>query len=191
MSAWRLVLGLGLLGLGVGGVGAGLLVYHGLHDDLAPSDIALVLGNKVELDGRPSPRLQARLDRALDLFRAGYFHRIVVSGGTGREGFDEAAVMADYLASHGVPRDRIVTDANGNNTLASAQFTREFLRSHQLTSVLVISQYDHVPRARLALRRGGVPTIHSAHAYLFEWRDLYSIPRELAGYIQYSCRRTE
>lgn len=49
------------------------IVVSGLRDDIARSDVALVLGNKVELDGTPSPRLRARLDRTLELFRAGFF----------------------------------------------------------------------------------------------------------------------
>src|SRR6187402_1531851 len=70
--------------------GSALLVISGLRDDVAQADVALVLGNKVEVDGQPSPRLRARLDETLLLYRSGYFPAIITSGGLGREGYDEA-----------------------------------------------------------------------------------------------------
>jgi vancomycin permeability regulator SanA len=48
--------------------------------------LALVLGSKVEQEGTPSPRLRARLDRTLELFRDGWFAFIIASGGLGKEG---------------------------------------------------------------------------------------------------------
>ena len=55
---------------------ASLLVWNGMTDHLGKADIALVLGNKVNPDGSPSPRLKARLDTAISLFQKGYFQRI-------------------------------------------------------------------------------------------------------------------
>ena len=92
------------------------IVVSGLRDDIANADAALVLGSKVELDGTPSPRLRARLDRTLELFLAGNFPQIIVSGGIGKEGYDEAAVMRDYLIARGVPSDRIIVDSLGDTT---------------------------------------------------------------------------
>ena len=40
-------------------LGTALLVAVGLRDDLRKADVALVLGNKVQVDGTPSPRLRA------------------------------------------------------------------------------------------------------------------------------------
>ena len=57
--------------LGIFLLGTGLLVLDGLCDHLGHADVALVLGSRVELDGSPSLRLRARLDRTLELYRAG------------------------------------------------------------------------------------------------------------------------
>jgi vancomycin permeability regulator SanA len=166
-----------------------VLVASGLRDDIAHADIALVLGSKVELDGTPSPRLRARLDRTAELFIAGYFPDIIVSGGVGKEGFDEAVVMRDYLVSHGVPAGRIVLDSLGVTTLASAKNAARIAQERNLTSVFVVSQYFHIPRVRLALARCHVSVVHAAHAHFFEWRDIYSSARETAGYASYLLRR--
>jgi vancomycin permeability regulator SanA len=160
-----------------------LLVAAGLRDQIGHADVAMVLGSKVNADGTPSSRLRARLDRTLGLYQAGYFPTIIVSGGA-----DEAVVMGDYLRAHGVPANHIVEDKTGVNTFASAHDTLIIMRHLKLHSVLVVSQYFHVPRALLALERFGINPVYSAHAQFFELRDLYSSPRELAGYIRYYFR---
>ena len=166
-----------------------VLVVSGLRDDIAPADVALVLGSRVELDGTPSPRLRARLDRTLELFRGGSFPSVVVSGGVGKEGYDEAAVMRDYLVAHGVPAERIILDSHGDTTLASAQNIARIARERNFKSVFIVSQYFHIPRAKLVLERCHFSVIHSAHAHFFEWRDVYSAARETAGYGSYLLRR--
>jgi len=67
-----------------------LLVVAGCSDKQAAADLIVVPGNTVAPDGQPSPRLQARLDVALALYRAHRAPLIFVSGGLGKEGFDEA-----------------------------------------------------------------------------------------------------
>jgi uncharacterized SAM-binding protein YcdF (DUF218 family) len=169
-------------------LGTVVLIIAGLRDDIGKADVALVLGNTVQRDGTPSARLRARLDKTLELYRAGYFPTIIVSGGVGKEGYDEAAVMRDYLIQHDIPANRIITDSVGATTYASAQNTRRIALQQHIESVFVISQYFHVPRSRLALQRFGFSTIHSAHADYVELRDIYSAPRELIGYVRYLFR---
>jgi vancomycin permeability regulator SanA len=172
-------------------LGAALIAFTGIHDDIAHADIALVPGSKVEAGGDPSPRLRARLDKAVELYRAGWFPEIIASGGIGKEGYDEAAVMKTYLVSHGIPEERVFADNNGVTTFASARKTREILREKKLSSVMVISQYFHIPRAKLALKRCGIVTVRGAHANFFEPRDIYSLLREVPGCIEYWFRRAD
>lgn len=164
---------------------AGLLVIAGCSDRLAQADMIVVPGNTVAPDGTPSPRLQARLDIALMLYRAQRAPSIFVSGGTGKEGFDEAAVMAAYLTKNGVPAAAIVRDSQGVDTMATARNAAAFMRANGLRSALVATQYFHVPRTQFALERAGARVAGHAHARYMEWRDLYSIPREVAGLIAY------
>ena len=161
------------------------VVSGGLNDHLTKSDVALVLGSKVELDGRPSVRLQARLDRAVELYRQGWFPTLIVSGGLGKEGYDEGVVMRQYLVSQGIPAERVITDSQGTTTYASAVNTRALAAKHHFKSVMVVSQWFHLPRCRLALERCGLGPISTAHARLWEWRDIYSSLRETLGYFSY------
>ena len=60
-----------------------LIIFDGLSDDIQSSDVAVILGSKVELTGRPSVRLAARLDRGIELYKSGMTKTLIVSGGTG------------------------------------------------------------------------------------------------------------
>jgi hypothetical protein len=64
----------GMLGsIGILIVGAGLISIAGLNDNIDRSDVAVVLGNTVDPNGKPSARLQARLDKTIELYRRGIF----------------------------------------------------------------------------------------------------------------------
>ncbi len=154
------------------------IVADGLSDDARRSDVGIVLGSKVELDGRPSARLAARLDKAVELYRAGLFPSVIVSGGLGKEGYDEAATMRDYLVARGVPAAAVIVDAAGVNTEATARNSAALMRQRGMTSALVVTQYFHVTRSKMALRDNGVATVYSAHPRYVEWRDVYSTLRE-------------
>jgi len=155
------------------------ILLDGLADNVTKSDVGIVLGSKVMPDGTPSPRLQARLDKAGELFQLGMFKYVIVSGGIGKEGRSEARVMAEYLASQKqVPHEAIILDEYGNTTQATAQNSAAIMKERGLTSAVVVTQYFHITRSRYALRRSGIATVCSAHARYFEMRDLYAIGRE-------------
>ena len=151
-----------------------------------PADVAVVLGSKVQRDGSPSSGLQRRLERALDLYRKGAVKAIFVSGGRGTEGFEEADVMRGVLVRSGVPADAIIVDRAGNNTRLTAVHAHQVMKARGWQSAVVISQYYHVPRAKLALRQEGVAHVSGAAAeYRFAWTDPLSILREFAGFYTY------
>ncbi|MDT3235847.1 MULTISPECIES: YdcF family protein [Pseudomonas syringae group] len=161
---------------------AGLIAMDGLSDNAQTSDAAIVLGSKVTPDGVPSARLQARLDRAVELYRQGRVRNIIVSGGTGVEGFSEAVGMANYLAERsGLPREAILLDEQGNTTKDTARNSAQIMKQRGFKSAVVVTQYFHITRSRYALYQAGVTQVSTAHARYFEWRDLYSLAREVAA----------
>jgi vancomycin permeability regulator SanA len=183
--SWRAFAAVGATFLSVFLVAALVLVTAGMRDEIHEADVAVVLGNTVNPDGSPSHRLAARLDMAVHLYQRGLFKNVIVSGGVGREGFDEAEVMKDYLVKRGVPQISIVVDSLGVTTAATARNTAAIAKTHRWSSVLVISQYFHIPRCRLALSQAGLFPVYAAHAPYFELRDIYSTFREVIGYVAY------
>ena len=184
----RKIILLSLSALAVFLLATAALVLAGLNDKEAPADVIVVPGNTIMPDGTPSPRLQARLDAAVKQFREHRAPRILVSGATGKEGFDEAAAMARYLQSRGVPAGAIIEDNQGWTTDATARNAAALMRQHGWHTAMVATQYFHVPRFRLALARAGINVSGNVHAPYFELRDLYSIPRETVGYAVYFIR---
>ena len=160
----------------------------GLHDNLHAADLAVVLGSKVDRDGHPSSGLAARLDHAITLYQAGYFKQVLVSGGHGREGYDEAAIMRQYLETHGIPSTAIFEDDDGYTTWMTARNSARIMEQHHLKSALVISEYFHMPRCRLAFAKFGISPVYASHASFWSIRNLYSLPREVAGLVEYSLR---
>jgi len=167
---------------------ATLIVADGLTDDIHAADVAIVPGNTVEKDGRPSARLAARLEQTVALYRQGMFPNVIVSGGVGSEGFDEAVVMKRYLVEKGLPEASIHVDSGGATSQLTARNASRMMKENGWRSGLVVTQYFHVPRMKLALNRAGVAPVFTAHAQYFERRDIYSIPREVVGYAAYLLR---
>ncbi len=162
-----------------------LITLDGLLERTDPADAGVVLGSKVNTDGTPSSRLQARLDRSKTLLENKQISLIVVSGGTGKEGFSEALVMRDYLVAKGIPTEKILMDEQGNTTRATADNVAQMLKIRGMKSVIVISQYFHLTRSKMAFRQAGLDKVGSAYAYYFELRDFYSIAREVPAIVTY------
>jgi len=163
----------------------GLLTWCGCRDKLIPAEVAVVLGNEVYRDGRPAPRLAARLDKSVELYRYGYCKTIIVSGGVGKSMVDEATAMAAYLKTKGVPEWDIVIDSQGVNTWHTALFTADYLKQHRLESVIVVSQAFHIPRSAMALKKAGCKQVGQASPAYLELGDFYSTLREMLAIVFY------
>jgi len=165
---------------------SGTIAVDGLTDHPGAADLAVIPGNTVHEDGTVSDRLKARLDTALDLYQQGYFKTILVSGGIGREGQNEAKAMHNYLVERSIPAAAIFLDETGNNTALTALHTKALMERHGWRSVLIVTHYYHIPRCRMLFANTGIETIFTAHAIpAFAFRDLYSLPREIAAIIYY------
>lgn len=167
------------------------IVSSGFRDSPGPAEAALVLGNKVEESGIPSERLMRRLQAAYDLYRNGQVKQIVVSGALGQEGHDEAFVMRNQLITFGVRESAILVDNRGVDTMASAQNYAQIAKKHELGAPVIVTDYFHIERVRLALRQCGVNTPFSSHApFDFHIKELWYVPREvLATYAYLTWKR--
>lgn len=165
------------------------VLWDGFSDDKPENAVAVVLGNKVNPDGTPSPRLAARLDKALELYQAGQVQQIIVSGGLGTEGHLEGTVMKNYLVEKGIPARNLTVDDQGNTTWLTAVNSRTIFPDPE-TPLIVISQYYHISRSKLAMRRLGYENVGGVHAnFLWEWRDIKSVIREFPAYYLYLLRQ--
>jgi uncharacterized SAM-binding protein YcdF (DUF218 family) len=51
--------------------------------------------------------------------------------------------------------------------------------------VIVVSQFYHISRSKLAFRKAGIESVGGAHSKFYELRDVYSLFREFFGYYKY------
>jgi len=133
-------------------------------DQRYQADAIVVLG-AAQYDGRPSPVLQARLDHAAVLYRAGYAELIVVTGGiVAGDRMSEATAGQRYLVGAGIPATDIAVAAEGRNTASSMEAVADYLRGVGEERVILVSDPFHLARLRLEGRRLGLEVFTSPTA---------------------------
>jgi hypothetical protein len=123
------------------GAAALSLAAIGLLARARPADVAIVFGNTVEPDGRPSGRLVAR------------------------------------------------RDSLGINSAATAANAQRWMQGHGARTAVIVTQYFHIARARIACERAGIDVAGAAAPRWFELRDIYSLAREVVATPVYALRR--
>ncbi|MCL2756825.1 MAG: YdcF family protein [Coriobacteriia bacterium] len=122
-------------------------------------DATVVLGAHVSLSGTPSPVLQDRLDKAIELFEEGRTRVLIMSGGIDALGTNEALAMRDYAIAHGVPASAILVDEYGNNTQLSAVNTIKMIKEAGFKSVSTVSNFYHLARIKMLYLANGLDVI--------------------------------
>jgi len=131
------------------------VLFFGTTDYRRAADIAVVFGAQVHGSGAPSTSLRDRMDTAVGLFKDRLVKKILVSGGVGDSGYNEALVMRDMAVKAGIPKEDVVVDSNGVNTEATVHDSIPFFGSKAHSRVLAVSQFYHLPRIKLAYQRAG------------------------------------
>jgi vancomycin permeability regulator SanA len=139
------------------------MVFFGTTDYRRPADAAVVFGARVYATGRPSPLLADRIATGVELYRTGLVGTLVMSGGDGADGFNEARVMRDEAIAAGVAPAAILVDPAGNTTEATVDNSLVLLASRGGGSgppnVIAVSQAYHLPRIQLAYANGGIDVL--------------------------------
>lgn len=119
--------------------------------------VIIIFGAAVRPDGHPSATLRERIDAAARFGATQPDPVFIPTGGQGRFGDSEAAVMRDRLLDHGVPAERIILEDTATDTLSSVRAVRRLLRAHGLRGeVHVTSSGYHQPRCMALLWLAGI-----------------------------------
>jgi uncharacterized SAM-binding protein YcdF (DUF218 family) len=126
------------------------------RDDPAPADAVVVLGSALQHDGELGATAQARLLRAIELLRAGFAPRLVITewGATP----PHAAAVRPLLASLGVEAELVVLGPVGN-TRDEAVLVARLVRERGLGRVLVVTSPLHSLRTARSFERAGVDVL--------------------------------
>ena len=140
---------------------AGLVLIGAIYrqarlDQARPAEAIVILGT-AQYNGWPGPVFQARLDRALELWRDGYAPLLVVTGGKmPGDGYTEAEAAWNYLTAAGVPPAAIVSENSARDTWESMQGVAALLRPLGIHEVILVSDGFHLFRSRLMARDVGL-----------------------------------
>jgi len=164
----RALRGVGLVVLGV--VAAALLAFAflvwqvdrlGRRDEARPADVIVVLGARVQPDGRPGSDLTSRTYHAVDLWQAGVAPAMICAGGYAGEPLSAASVCRRFAEELGVPADRIWLADGSTDTLGDAEASAKVMRDHGWSTAVLVSHPLHLYRARWLFRRAGVTAVTS------------------------------
>ncbi|OCN04686.1 hypothetical protein A4S06_10735 [Erysipelotrichaceae bacterium MTC7] len=129
-------------------------------------DFIIVLGAGLINGEYPTPLLQRRIDKAMNLYFAHVnkqkhrkIPKIIMSGGKGPdEKVSEADAMATYAREHGVPREDLILENKSRNTRENMRFSKaKIAESHKgdCEVVFATSNY-HVMRSGMLARQEGL-----------------------------------
>lgn len=136
---------------------------QGQLDERRSADAIVVLG-AAQFNGRPGGVFAARLDHAVELWKAGLAPYLVVTGGKlPGDKTTEAAAARAWAVARGVPDRAILSEDQGRTTFESIEAVAGIFREHGLRSALFVSDETHMLRVvRMAADQGieawGSPT---------------------------------
>ncbi len=164
-------------------------VAFGKTDYRRSAEVAVVFGARAYADGRPSHALADRVRTACQLYQQGLVKRLVFSGGPGDGNIHETAAMTRMALGLGVPASAISTDLQGVNTAATVHNTSAELAGQR---VIVVSEFYHLPRIKLAYRSAGVEvfTVPAQPTTLTRALAPASVLREVPAFWAYTARAT-
>jgi len=131
------------------------VLFFGTTDYRRAAEVAVVFGAQVHGNGAPSTSLRDRMDTGIGLYKDHLVKKLLVSGGVGDSGYNEALVMRDMAVKAGIPKADVIVDSSGVNTEATVRNSIPFFGLEPRSRVLAVSQFYHLPRIKLAYQRAG------------------------------------
>lgn len=111
------------------------------------ADAAIVLGAAV-WDSIPSPVYRERLNHAIHLYRNKKVDFILFTGGVGQnQKYSEGKIGKRYSLLAGIPAEVMHYDSTSTITYENLLHARQLMISHDIKSVLVVSDPLHMSRA--------------------------------------------
>lgn len=123
-----------------------------------PADAIVVLGHRPPRDAHGIEyETRARVERGVELLRAGAASRILFSGGQSTPQWVEAEVMAEHALALGVPAAAIVKESQSRDTIENARFSVGKLRRElrRAPKILLVTSAYHAERAARLFRCAG------------------------------------
>jgi uncharacterized SAM-binding protein YcdF (DUF218 family) len=119
-------------------------------------DAIVVLGSPADADGNPTPTMLARVSEGVREYERGVAPRVVFTGGSSRNPYAEADVMANAAAAQGIPPSAIFVETKAKDTIQNACYSKRLMADHGWRSAEIVSSKYQLPRASLIFSRTGL-----------------------------------
>ncbi|WP_163832832.1 SanA/YdcF family protein [Spartinivicinus ruber] len=136
-------------------------------EQLTRPSVALLLGTAKYFRGQPNLFYNARIDAAVDLYKAGKVKGFLVSGDNSREDYNEPEMIKADLVARGVPAELIGLDFAGFRTLDSVVRAKQVFG---LNKLVIVSQPFHVERALFIADHYQLDAVGYVAADVSAWR---------------------
>ena len=168
----------------------GLAIWWTARQDGRPASDAIVVLGSAQYNGVPSSIFEARLEHALELYRAGVAPVVVTVGGKkSGDTFTEAEAGRDYLAASGVPADGLLAVPEGVDTLESMRAVATAFGDRGWSSAVLVTDPWHAMRAARMAEDAGMAVTSSptrqGPAVQTRATQFRYILRETAAYLLY------
>ncbi len=116
-------------------------------DQPRKANAIIVLGASVLPGGHASPSLATRIQRAVELYRAGYAPYLILCGGIGNNPPSEAQVMKNVALNAGVPEEALILEDRSHSTEESLANAKSIMDVRGWRTALIVSAPYHLLRA--------------------------------------------
>jgi uncharacterized SAM-binding protein YcdF (DUF218 family) len=130
--------------------------WTGSHDRPQTADAIIVLGARIEPDGKPGPDLTARTLHAVQLFERSLAPVIVCAGGYEGDRMAAAAVARRLAIEEGVPADRVLVADDSMSTGEEAEKVASLMMARGWKRAILVSHPLHLERARILFEGQGI-----------------------------------
>jgi uncharacterized SAM-binding protein YcdF (DUF218 family) len=151
--------------------------------DPAPrGEVIVVLGAKLFFDGRLSPAFEGRVERAVELFKAGAAPLILFSGGGNPS---EARAALAYAMTLGIDEAVCLLEEQSTNTLENARHSAAMLTARGATRVVLVTDGFHLLRSVRCFRLYGIESVPAASRRVLTGRtQLIATAKEAIAYFR-------
>lgn len=132
------------------------------QDNTRKSDLILVLGARASIHNTYNPCLYARVAHAVNLYKAHYANKILVSGGTDKEdNVNEAETMRKIAMSLGVLSTDILMETKSTSTAENFILSKTIITANHFKTIILVTEPFHTFRAQLVAKKTGLDVVSS------------------------------
>ncbi|WDV45120.1 YdcF family protein [Clostridiaceae bacterium M8S5] len=120
---------------------------YGNRTEVVKADAVMVLGASIWGD-EPSPVFKERINHGIWLYKNGYAHKIIFTGGKGvNKQYSEAFVAKQYALKNGVDVNDIYIEAYSTITEENIEYCLKIIKENKMNDIIIVSDPLHMKRA--------------------------------------------